>query len=365
MNNKTLKIIYKLRVNRVKERDIKSQLKEVYGINCTMPELKKIINKIPISYEKYSETDKKKILYLYKRYINTEKMIKYLNKKYKYDLTISRIRDFASRNGIKKDFQDMYKQSFINRNDEYDIVKRYKQGLTANEIAKLYGYKTRNSILQKLDKFNIERRVWNKLQSESKTYYDFTIKVIDDEYKAYFLGLILTDGYVNDERGYVGIDLSDKYVIEFLCKYLNVSYKIIKSKGKYKYRIILYGKKLLEEMKRLGVTARKTFSLKGPNLYECEMEYLPYIIRGIIDGDGWIRKDGREFFISSASNEFIKWCIDSLNYLGFKDIKEKFIANDFNGIYIIRTAKKYNLEVLRNKIYNKPFGMERKYKLLL
>jgi len=37
MNNITLKIIYKLRVNRVKERDLKRQLKEVYGINCTMP----------------------------------------------------------------------------------------------------------------------------------------------------------------------------------------------------------------------------------------------------------------------------------------------------------------------------------------
>jgi hypothetical protein len=23
---------------------------------------------------------------------------------------------------------------------------------------------------------------------------------------------------------------------------------------------------------------------------------LPYIIRGIIDGDGWIRNDGKEFF---------------------------------------------------------------------
>ena len=365
MNNRTLKIIYKLRVNKVKERDIKKQLKEVYNINCTMPELKKIINKIPISYEKYNEMDKNKILYLYKRYINTEKMIKYLNKKYKYDLTISRIRDFASRNGIKKDFQHMYKQSFINRNDEYNIVKMYKQGLTANEIAKLYGYKTRNSILQKLDKFNIERRDWNKIQSENKTYYNFSMDIIDDEYKAYFLGLILTDGYVNDSRGYIGIDLVDKDVIEFLCGYLNVSYKTIKSEYRDKYRIILYGKKLLDEMKRLGVTARKTFSLQGPNLYKSEIKYLPYIIRGIIDGDGWIRKDGREFFISSASHDFIKWCAKALIYLGFEEIEYKFITNEFNGIYIIRTAKKYNLEILKNKIYDKPFGMERKYKLLL
>lgn len=48
MDNRTLKIIYKLRVSKVKERDIKKQLNEIYNINCIMPELKKILNKIPI-----------------------------------------------------------------------------------------------------------------------------------------------------------------------------------------------------------------------------------------------------------------------------------------------------------------------------
>ena len=110
---------------------------------------------------------------------------------------------------------------------------------------------------------------------------------------------------------------------------------------------------------------KKTFSLIGPDLYDGEIKYLSYIVRGIIDGDGWIRKDGREFFISSASNEFIKWCKKALIYLGFEDLEARFITNEFNGIYIIRSAKKYNLEVLKNKVYNKPFGMERKYKLLL
>lgn len=64
MDNRTLKIIYKLRVSKVKERDIKKQLNETYSIDCKMSELKIILNKIPIVYEKYSEMDKRKILYL-------------------------------------------------------------------------------------------------------------------------------------------------------------------------------------------------------------------------------------------------------------------------------------------------------------
>lgn len=185
---------------------------------------------------------KEKFYIYYSRYINTEKLIKYLNEKYKYDLTISKIRDYASRNGIKKESMNMYKQAFISRNDEYNIIRLYKSGLNANEISKMYGYKTRNSILQKLNKFNVERRDWNNIQSEKKTYYNFSMKFIDDEYKAYFLGLILTDGYVNEERGYIGIDLSDKDAIEFLCDYLKTSYTIIKSEFRDKYRVILYGK---------------------------------------------------------------------------------------------------------------------------
>lgn len=365
MNKRDLKIIYKLRANKVKERDIKKKLTQIYGINYTMPELKTVIDKIPINYEKYTEIEKNKILYLYKEFVNTPKLVKYLNFKYNYSLSVNKIKDLAHRNGVNKRQYNMYKQSFVDRNTEYIIARMYRNGMNSNEIAKVFGYKTRNSILQKLEKLNVKRRDWNEIQRNSKTYIEFSMKSIDNEYKAYFLGLLLTDGYMNLERGYIGLELTDKDVIVFLSQYLNVKYTSIESKHKTMFRIILYGKDLLKELNRLGVVQNKTFSLKGPDLYKYESRYLPYIVRGIIDGDGWIRKDGKEFFISSASKDFILWCKISLEKLGFEDINIKFIENNFNGIYLIRSAKRFNLELLKDKIYDKPFGMERKYKLLL
>lgn len=46
------------------------------------------------------------------------------------------------------------------------------------------------------------------------------------------------------------------------------------------------------------------------------------------------------------------------------------LRTDKNGLrkikkILIRTAKVINLEILKQKVYNKPFGMSRKYELLL
>ena len=367
MNKKALKIAYKLRQNMMSERAIKKELLNKYKINITIKEISKVTSKI--KYSKYSFTDLEleKILFLYSNYANTDKLVSYLNIKYGYKLTYNKLKDLAHRNGIKKKSKNMYNQSFINRKDEYNIAELYNKGYTANEIAKVYGYKTRNSILQKLEKLNVKRRVWNEVQSSIKPYSWFSMERIDCELKAYLLGLLLTDGYVNSNRGYFGIDLTDKDVIEFIANKINIKYSSVpeRDKCKNKYRIIIYGKNNVNNLFRLGVTDRKTFTTNGPQLKKRELKYLNYIIRGVIDGDGWIRKDGKEFFISSASEKFIVWCKNSLEILGFKDVRVRFISNEYNGIYLIRSAKKHNIELLKSKIYNKPFGMARKYDLLL
>jgi hypothetical protein len=258
----------------------------------------------------------------------------------------------------------MYSVSKVSRKDEYDIINLYNEGYSSNEISKIYGYKTHNSILQKLDKFHIPKRSCNELRMINKSYSSFSMEAIDSQEKAYFLGLLITDGYVSFERGYIGLEMTDKDAIEFISTYVNIQYTTIKPTGKAKlnkYRIILYSRQLLEQVQRLGIIYKKTYETPGPQLREDEIKYIPSIIRGIIDGDGWIRNDGKEFFICSASQKFISWCESMLILIGFVNIKINFISNEFNGIYIIRTGKSRNIELLKNLIYDVPFGMSRKY----
>ncbi|MGL4450903.1 MAG: hypothetical protein ACRCTZ_06890 [Sarcina sp.] len=154
---------------------------------------------------------------------------------------------------------------------------------------------------------------------------------------------MLTDGYINEERNYIGLELVDEDCIAFLAEQIGVKYKVIdkrKENLQLRYRITLYGETYVEKGERLGLFKRKTFSTKVPQLTEKEMELSSYILRGVIDGDGWIRKDGLEFFICSASKEMIYWYKDIMEKLGFVDLKVVFIKNKWNGIYQIRIGTK-------------------------
>ena len=103
----------------------------------------------------------------------------------------------------------------------------------------------------------------------------------------------------------------------------------------------------------------------APSILPEEEKYLPYIIRGIIDGDGCISLtsyDSPQFYIVSASEDFIDWVKYVLeNKLYMKDIHKKI---DNRGLYKVETADKENLIKLKVLCYDKPFGMERKYKFL-
>lgn len=49
----------------------------------------------------------------------------------------------------------------------------------------------------------------------------------------------------------------------------------------------------------------------------------------------------------------------SQNVKNERQLKKKL--NEYNGIYLIRSASSENIEILKRYIYDKPFGMQRKY----
>lgn len=236
-------------------------------------------------------------------------------------------------------------------------------------MAARYGYKSKKSILDILRKHNIPIRNYNEIQRNSTTYSNLDLSEITTPEFAYCIGLLITDGYIvqTKDSTCIGIDLTDYDAISLVSKVLKSKIKIIKSKNPKhltKYRVTIYGKRFLKDLERYGVVPRKTFTTKGPKLLPQEEQYLHYIIRGIIDGDGWIRKDGKEFFISTASENFADWCFNSLTKLGFTDLNYHKIANEYNGYFEIRSGKKHNLNLLKT-MYLEKLGMNTKRNKLL
>ncbi len=248
---------------------------------------------------------------------------------------------------------------------------------------KKYNFKTRKSITDKVKKYGYTPRNATESKMLNKKYADFSMEIIDNEFKAYLLGLLLSDGYVIKgynrnkitRNYYVGLSMADLDVIEFISIFLDKKYNII-NRGipkKVIYRIVIHGEKFFNEVARYGVVERKSKTLNKIILNDNEYKYLPYIIRGIIDGDGWIREDGKEFYICSASKPFIEWLKDTLeNKLYMVDLNINYNYNRFKygdtvkygDIWYLRSSFEKNINILKTLVYDKPFGMQRKYNRL-
>ena len=158
----------------------------------------------------------------------------------------------------------------------------------------------------------------------------------------------------------------DEDVISFVAKTIGTNYKSYEDgKHKTKYRVLITVPGISQQVARFGIIPNKSLILPAPVLLNEEKQFLPYIIRGIIDGDGSVSKTsygGAQFYICTMSEEFANWVAEVLrNNFFMDDIK---IRISEKGLYRIDTANQHNILKLIAIVYNKPFGMNRKYNYL-
>jgi len=249
--------------------------------------------------------------------------------------------------------------------EEKQMVQEYINGVPVQTLMVKYGYKTKKSITDKVKKYASVDAI--QVARDNRKTYKIEFDGVNNPFSAYFLGLMLTDGYIQDAHKF-GIDLTDEDCIAFLAKVTNREYKKyepVDDTRKTRYRLIFSDEKSLEVLNKYGVIRNKSKVLHGPILTEEENKYLPYIIRGIIDGDGCIYKTSYgapAMYVCSASYDFIIWVKSMLeNRLYFKELS---ITQSETGLWRIDTANQQNILKLITLVYDKPYGMQRKYELL-
>ena len=215
-----------------------------------------------------------------------------------------------------------------------EIKKRYLDGESSEKLSLEYPVSS-VAIRGILKRRNIRIRD----QSHSGQTYMINeefFEEINAQEKAYWLGFICADGYLNLERNALAIVLSIKdkgHLTKFL-KSINSSHpiKFYKVKG-YEYaKVYLGNKKLGGDLKKY-MGKNKTFSLRFPTIKkELENDF----IRGYFDGDGSISKNkfNNPSFSITSNIDFLK------------ELKKKFI-NLNQDIKIYQNKKNKKIGELR------------------
>ena len=201
-----------------------------------------------------------------------------------------------------------------------DIESALELGLTLEETAKTLGchVQTLRKYMRKYDIFSSYIRKSNGVRklSLNEDYFN----EIDNERKAYFLGLLFSDGWVTDRT--IGIRLieSDSEVIFAMKDDMKSEHKVYKKDGKglrkNQMGIEFCSVKMVKSLEIYGLYQKKSHTLKI-NFDSIPEAYHKDILRGVFDGDGSFCNN--QPCIATSSETFKDQIVDKcFGYTGIK-----------------------------------------------
>lgn len=175
------------------------------------------------------------------------------------------------------------------------IIELYKSGKRIKDIGANFG-KTEGWMQRYFKREGIKARI--RGHSSRKYNLDITFfDKIDNENKAYFLGLLYADGSNRDGRIRLVLQEKDKEILEKLSvliykenRPLLIKKSIYKYKGKEEikinYELSMSSVDMAHKLTELGCMPNKSFKITFPEFLSKELRR--HFIRGYFDGDGCI-----------------------------------------------------------------------------
>lgn len=177
------------------------------------------------------------------------------------------------------------------------IVKDYINGISQYGLSKKYKIE-RTTIRQLLKRNNVKFRT----DSEARKLYSYDnnyFKEINTPNKAYFLGLLISDG-TNIRNGFrIMLQEGDLHILEAFKKDIKYTGNIyIREKKNENCKklcdLIIYDQNMSNDLSKLGCIPAKSHHTYFPDIPE---EFHSHFIRGVFDGDGCIHiSKGQKYF---------------------------------------------------------------------
>lgn len=245
---------------------------------------------------------------------------------------------------------------------EHIIISEYLSGIGGTTLAQKYNC-ANGTIYNILKAYNITRR---SLQDARRNYLNYNVnesvfEEITTPHQAYWLGVMYTDGYLSCTNKYTNffgltVHSEDKEWLEKFREFLEYNgnihgYSGTTSYGEVEYsRLMVGNNKIVKDLINLGVIPNKTKKI-------CAIPNIPFkddFIRGVVDGDGSIRKK-TAYLTISGNKDFL---LDIANYLQlpYKIYEDKSIY----GLHY----KANEAHILERRLYqNSYYYLDRKYNI--
>ena len=240
--------------------------------------------------------------------------------------------------------------------------------VSSREVARIFGVS--KSVTERLCFFTDRKRV---LYEVDENYFEN----INDEYKAYWLGFLFADGYVNKNKQnscVIELALSEidyNHLIKFrdsLKSNYTIKKKVTKlgNKTYNAYRFSIYREKMYNDLVNKGCVENKSLILKFPNTNVFADEHLiKHFIRGYIDGDGCLAVYGKTCHINILGTEhMLKNILDFLKiHTAITTITKprKCTSKGKENIYELNFGKKDSFIIAKYLYENANIFLDRKY----
>ena len=291
--------------------------------------------------------EKEQIVQLHYDGYNTVQIEKILGRP---DSTIGR---YLQKCGLKPNGR----KRLLNKEDEEKICELYLEGLTSTEIYEQY-YKNKVGCQETIQKVVRKHGIARKGGYKNLINHDY-FEVIDTPEKAYFLGLLLTDGNVHyDKRKanrqpsiQIALKGEDISIIKKFKQEINADNKIsiYTGDGRFECVFIVHSLKMAQDLEQYDIKPRKTFLInKMPNI---PSQYVRDLIRGIFDGDGTVyilTKDSKLRFGFYGTHNLIE---DIINFLHIEIGLPLNKITDKETVSLITFGKMEQIKAFYNYIY--------------
>ena len=244
---------------------------------------------------------------------------------------------------------------------EWDAIDDYlNSDINFLGIKEKYGYK-QERFIEKLKALDIDTTRKYKISFNRKV-----LSEIKTEEDAYILGFILADGYINENRGFLHFKLNSKdiNILEKINMYFESNSKIKHEKhsitGNDLSVLNFNSRKLINTLKKYNLFQAK--SCKEIPYYEISDNLKKHYIRGIIDGDGYIKKDGIGIGVCGSKEvlEFINK--DFEKFIGQENLK-KIRYDTSSHIYRLEYSGEKAKKIINYLYKNSNIYLDRKYTL--